>query len=135
MAWSEVLFHGRLHWRDCIAYQCNLRQMYTKHALCSGCISNNIYQVCPVFGNIPSVSYTVNVTGNDMCLATCIPNIVDYLKYTAVAYYKAWSIHINDSSRTLDIFKCNTNSFILTSTVWTGNSNFSIVRKLTSPAL
>ena len=33
--------HGRLHWRDCIAYQCNLRQMYTKHALCSGCVSNS----------------------------------------------------------------------------------------------
>ena len=35
-------FHGRLHWRDCIVYQCNLRQMYTKHDLCSGCISNRI---------------------------------------------------------------------------------------------
>ena len=33
--------HGKLHWWDCIAYQCNLGKMYTKHALCSGCISNS----------------------------------------------------------------------------------------------
>ena len=34
------IYHGRLHKRDCIAYQCNPRQMYTKHALCKLCISN-----------------------------------------------------------------------------------------------
>ena len=29
------------------AYQCNLRQMYTNHALCSGCISNsNVTELC-----------------------------------------------------------------------------------------
>ena len=48
-AWL-VWFHGKLHggmlskegfnWRDCSSYQCDLRQLSTKHALCSGCISN-----------------------------------------------------------------------------------------------
>ena len=34
----------------------------------------NTYQVCPIFRNIPRVSYIENVTGNDSYLATCIPN-------------------------------------------------------------
>ena len=36
-----------------IAYQCNLRQMYTKYALCSGCISN-IYQAAPAVPPVKS---------------------------------------------------------------------------------
>ena len=32
------------------------------------------YQVCPIFKNISTLSYTANVTGNDVSLATCIPN-------------------------------------------------------------
>ena len=44
-SYRRDLDHGRLHWRDCIAYQCNLRQIYTKHALCGGCISNSISQL------------------------------------------------------------------------------------------
>ena len=49
--------HGRLHWRDCIAYQCNHRQMYTKHALCSGCISNKVrlLKVQYLYDNIKKV--------------------------------------------------------------------------------
>ena len=31
--------------------------------------------MCPLFRNIPTMSYTANVTGNDVRLATCIPNI------------------------------------------------------------
>ena len=34
----------------------------------------NTYQLCPIFSNIPTVSYIANVTGNDVRLATCIPN-------------------------------------------------------------
>ena len=30
--------------------------------------------MCPLFRNIPSVSYIANVTGNDARLATCIPS-------------------------------------------------------------
>ena len=36
----------------------------------------NTYQVFPIFSNIPTVSYIANVTGNDVCLATCIPNSI-----------------------------------------------------------
>ena len=32
-------------WRDCSSYQCDLRQLSTKHALCSGCISNSYMSI------------------------------------------------------------------------------------------
>ena len=30
--------------------------------------------MCPIFSDIPSVPYIANVTGIDVCFATCIPN-------------------------------------------------------------
>ena len=57
--WRD-LDHGKLHWRDCIAYQCNLRQMYTKHALCSGCISNMLEVL-----SLPTVTFISSKLKND----------------------------------------------------------------------
>ena len=34
----------------------------------------NTYQVCPIFSNIPTVSYMANVTRNNVGMATWIPN-------------------------------------------------------------
>ena len=34
-------------------------------------------QWCSIFREIPSVSYIANVAGNDVPLATCIPNIIE----------------------------------------------------------
>ena len=45
----------------------------------------NTYQVCPIFRNIPSVSYIANVTGNDARLAT-IPSNNDLASFLSIVH-------------------------------------------------